>query len=383
MPVLIAVACIPVLIWTFLLFGRDSFWRVSRHLSMLDTPPQLPSNVVVVIPARNEASGIERAVSSLLEQQLPGLLRIIVVDDNSDDGTGDLARRAAERLSKDKQITVLQGQPLPAGWTGKMWAVAQGIAEAETLAPDYLLLTDADVEHGPSNVSELVRRAEVESYDLVSYMVKLSCETPAEKALIPAFVFFFFLLYPPAAIRSSRSKTAGAAGGCMLIRTAALQMSGGIAQIRSEVIDDCALAKVIKSSGGRVWLGLTNSTRSLRRYSTFSEIERMIARTAFNQLRHSWLLLAGTCLGLAFTYLLPVALLFSGRLVPALLGAVAWTLMSIAYFPMVRFYRCAGLWSVMLPCVALFYMAATVHSAVQYASGRGGQWKGRNQDIKT
>jgi hopene-associated glycosyltransferase HpnB len=263
-----------------------------------------------------------------------------------------------------------------------MWAVAQGVQEAQTREPDYLLLTDADIEHSPQNIRELVQIAEAGSYDLVSYMVKLNCETLAEKALIPPFVFFFLLLYSPAAIRSPKSKVAGAAGGCMLIRTAALEIAGGIEQIRSEVIDDCALAKAVKASGGRVWLGLTPSTRSLRKYVTFAEIERMISRTAFNQLRHSWLLLAGTTLGLAITYLLPVGLIFSGRIVPAILGAAACLLMSIAYAPMVRFYGRSILWSVTLPFAAVFYMSATIHSAIQYATGRGGQWKGRSQDVK-
>jgi hopene-associated glycosyltransferase HpnB len=218
-------------------------------------------------------------------------------------------------------------------------------------------------------------------YDLVSFMVRLSCQTAAEKLLIPAFVFFFFLLYPPAAIRSPCSKTAGAAGGCMLIRTSSLEAAGGIASIRFEIIDDCALAKAVKSSGGRVWIGLTETTRSLRKYESFPEIERMIARTAFNQLRHSWLLLAATCVGLAVTYLLPVGLLFCGRIVPVVLSCAAWLLMSVAYTPMVRFYGRPKFWSFTLPFAAAFYTAATIHSALQYASGRGGQWKGRAQDV--
>jgi len=291
-------------------------------------------------------------------------------------------KAAATTVNKQPHVAVLQGQPLPLGWTGKMWAVAQGVAEAETLKPNFLLLTDADIEHGPNNLTQLVQIAEKGRSDLVSYMVKLHCQTTPEKALIPAFVFFFFMLYPPRTIQSYRSKIAAAAGGCMLIRTAALQAAGGIEQIRSEVIDDCALARAVKSSGGRVWLGLTAETRSLRRYSTFGEIERMIARTAFNQLRHSWLLLVATCLGLLTTYLLPLVLLLSGRLIPALLGLAAWALMSILYYPMIKFYGCSLVWSITLPFAAVFYMAATVHSAIQYSTGRGGRWKGRNQDLR-
>ncbi len=379
---LTALACIPLLLWIYLLLAHHGFWRVSRQFAPAhESQPSSPT-VVAVIPARNEAASIERAVKSLLQQNFPGLLHIIVVDDNSEDGTGDLARHAAASLGKESQLNVLEGRPLPPGWTGKMWAVSQGVAEAETVSPDYLLLTDADIEHAPNNVTELVSIAGQGSCDLVSYMVKLNCETLPEKALIPAFVFFFFMLYPPAAIKSTRSKTAGAAGGCMLIRRTALQNAGGIAHIRSEVIDDCALAKAVKSSGGRTWLGLTATTHSLRKYVTFSEIERMIARTAFNQLRHSWMLLIGTCVGLVITYLLPLALLFTGRPIPALIGAATWALMSIAYVPMVRFYGRSVLWSITLPFAAAFYMAATIHSAIQYATGRGGQWKGRSQDAR-
>lgn len=379
---MIATACIPLLIWIYLLAGRHGFWRVSKQLPHLNGERAPEASVVAIIPARNEAAAIERAVTSLLQQDFPGFLRVIIVDDHSEDNTAELAQRAAALLGKQSKITLLQGQPLPAGWTGKMWAVAQGVSAAVRLQPDYLLLTDADIEHGQSAIADLVRIAESGGYDLVSYMVKLSCETAAEKLLIPAFVFFFFMLYPPAAIRSKQQRIAGAAGGCMLIRTAALQRAGGIAQIRSEVIDDCALARAVKWSGGRVWLGLTAQTRSLRRYSSFGEIESMIARTAFNQLRHSWLLLAGTYVGLVITYLLPLALIFSRRLIPTLLGLTAWALMSVAYFPMTRFYGRSALWSITLPFAAVFYMAATVHSAIQYATGRGGQWKGRSQDAR-
>jgi len=217
-------------------------------------------------------------------------------------------------------------------------------------------------------------------YDLTSFMVKLHCSTLAERALIPAFVFFFFLLYPPAWVRSNRSPVAGAAGGCMLIRPNKLNAIGGIAAIRDRIIDDCALANAVKSNGGRVWLGLTESARSIRPYETFGEIGRMISRSAFNQLRHSPALLVGTLLMLFVTYVLPPLLLFSGQLVPAMFGAIAWALMSICYLQMVHFYRCSPLWSITLPLVAIFYGGATFDSALRYWSGRGGSWKGRMQD---
>ncbi len=376
------IAALPLLIWIYLLFGRGGFWRVSRHLQRVTrAAPQ--KRICAVIPARDEASGIAAAVTSLLNQDL----HVIVVDDGSTDETASIARTAAQSIDKSPQLTVLAGQPLPVGWTGKLWAVSQGVDQALSLSPDYLLLTDADIQHadmqhGPQSVAQLLAIAEAGCYDLASYMVKLACLTTAEKALIPAFVYFFFQLYPPAWISSQTHAAAGAAGGCILIRTEALQKIGGISSIRNQVIDDCALARAVKRSGGRVWLGLTDSTRSTRSYGTFAEVERMIARTAFNQLHHSAFLLAGTLLGLFFTYLLPPLLLLTGHALPILFGLAAWLLMSLSYLPMVNFYRLSKFWSVCLPAIAAFYASATVHSAFRYWRGRGGEWKGRVQDAR-
>jgi hopene-associated glycosyltransferase HpnB len=211
-------------------------------------------------------------------------------------------------------------------------------------------------------------------------MVKLHCRSLAEKLLIPAFVFFFFMLYPPQWIRDPRRKTAGAAGGCILIRSAALERIGGIAAIRGEIIDDCALARAVKRTGGRVWLGATADTHSVRPYNSFGEIEKMIARTAFNQLRHSFWLLLGTVIGMVLTYLLPLALMVSGSARLAMVGAAAFVLMCGSYVPMVQFYELNPLWALTLPFSAAFYTLATLHSAVQYWRGRGGEWKGRAQD---
>ncbi len=256
----------------------------------------------------------------------------------------------------------------------------QGVERALALNPQFLLLTDADVEHSPHNVATLAALAEAGGYDLASFMVKLHCRSFAEKLLIPAFVFFFFMLYPPEWIRDPRRKTAGAAGGCTLVRPAALQRIGGIAAIRQEIIDDCALARAIKSSGGKVWLGVTGDTRSLRPYDSFGEIERMIARTAFNQLRHSSWLLLGAVAGMTLLYLLPLSLLASRALILAVIGGAAYLLMIATYYPMIRFYELNPLWALTLPLSAVFYMAATIHSAVKFWSGRGGEWKGRAQD---
>jgi hopene-associated glycosyltransferase HpnB len=257
----------------------------------------------------------------------------------------------------------------------------QGVERAPALNPQFLLLTDADVQHSPHNVATLAAVAEAGGYDLASFMVKLHCRSLAEKLLIPAFVFFFFMLYPPEWIRDPRFKTAGAAGGCMLIRPAALQRIGGIAAIRQEIIDDCALARAVKSTGGNVWLGVTGDTRSLRPYKSFGEIEHMIARTAFNQLRHSIWLLLGAIAGMTLLYLLPLGLLASRSPLLAAIGGVSYLLMIAMYFPIVRFYGLNPLWVLTLPVSAAFYMAATIHSAVKFWSGRGGEWKGRAQDI--
>jgi len=371
------VAC--VLAWMYLLLARGRFWMVQR-LGAETAPLADAGLIAVIIPARNEADVIGKSVSSLLQQSYAGPIHIFVVDDGSTDNTATSARRAAWSIGREEALTVLAGQPLSTGWSGKLWAVQQGIERALPLLPRFLLLTDADIQHSPENVATLVAVAEHGEYDLVSFMVKLHCRSLAEKLLIPAFVFFFFMLYPPELIRDSRRNTAGAAGGCILIRPAALERAGGIAVIRSEIIDDCALAAAVKRNGGKVWLGVTAETHSLRAYGSFAEIERMIARTAFNQLRHSAWLLMGAVAGLVLTYLLPLALLFSGSRSLAIVGALAYLLLFIAYLPMVRFYRLSPLWVLTLPISAAFYLWATLHSALKYWSGRGGEWKGRAQD---
>jgi hopene-associated glycosyltransferase HpnB len=344
------------LIWIFLVFARKGFWRVSLP-ERLPLPEGLPT-VCAVIPARNEADVVGRSVGSLLASDYP--VKVYLVDDHSTDGT------AAAAGSHDA-LTVLQAAPLQAGWTGKLWAMSQGIAAASTEKPDYYLLTDADIEHAPDNVSQLVARAQASGFDMVSLMVKLRCESFAERALIPAFVFFFFKLYPPGA------GTRGAAGGCILIRREALERIGGIAKIRGELIDDCGLAREVAASGEKLWLGITQTTRSIRPYPKLADVEQMIARTAFTQLGHSVWMLLGAVLGMVVTYLLPVALAIAGYR----LAWAAWGLMTISFVPLVRFYRLNLLWALALPLIAVFYTGATVHSALLHWSGKGGLWKGR------
>ena len=354
--------------------------HIRNHDNFPGRTAPLHPRIAVVIPARNEADVIARSIASLLGQGGVEDLHIFLVDDNSSDGTGDVVRHMVAQDPRGGCVTVVNGASLPAGWSGKLWAVQQGVEQALALHPDFLLLSDADIEHAPDNVARLAGIAEEGRYDLASFMVKLHCRSLAEKLLIPAFVFFFFLLYPPRWIRDPRRKTAGAAGGCMLIRPAALERAGGMAAIRREIIDDCALARAVKRSGGRVWLGLTADTHSLRAYHSFAEIERMIARTAFNQLRHSVWLLGATVLGMLLVLLLPLVLLASGSVTPAVIGGLGYLLMSAAYLAMIRFYRLSPLWALSLPFSGVFYVAATVHSAVKYWSGKGGEWKGRVQD---
>ena len=368
------VGLLPLAIWLYLIVGRGAFWRLRLRREQASSETV---RVVAVVPARNEAEVIGAAIRSLLAQT--GVeLRVVLVDDHSTDGTAAVAREAAAWVGGEDRLTVISGAPLPEGWTGKLWAVQQGIDVGLPFQPDYLLLTDADIEHSPENVASLVAIAEAGNYDLASYMVKLHCRTLPERLLIPAFVYFFFQLYPPQWISDPDSKMAGAAGGCMLIRPEALTRAGAMQSIRREIIDDCALARAVKRTGGRLRLELTDSARSIRPYRTFGEIERVIARTAFNQLRHSLLLLIVAILGLLLTYVLPLASLI-GPTWP--FGAAALALMILSYWPMIRFYDLSPLWTITLPLAALFYTAATFDSAIRYWTGAGGRWKGRAQDL--
>jgi len=362
--------------WIYLLAFRGGFWRMESARRMEAPAAPLPS-VFAVIPARNEAAVVGHAIDSLVKQKYGGEFHIVLVDDSSSDGTADVARAVAGA----ELLTVVRAAPLAEGWTGKLWAVSQGVAVAERRAPEFLLLTDADIAHPPCNLNDLVARAERDGLDLVSYMARLNCRSLAERALMPAFVFFFFLLYPPAWIRDPRRATAGAAGGCMLVRRGALARIGGIGAIRGAWIDDCALASAIKRVGGKVWLGVSGETRSIRGYADFRQAGRMISRSAFTQLHHSaWLLLAAVA-GLLLTYAAPPALALAGAGSARWLGAAAWLVMAFCYWPAVRFFDRPAYEAAGLPLVAVFYLGATLHSAWQWWRGKGGQWKGRSQPV--
>lgn len=378
---LISLAVAALAVWLYLLFARGFFWRVDLAKTDAAATGAKPALVAAIVPARNEAAVVGRSVSSLLNQQNDQNVWVFLIDDNSTDKTAEIARNTAALIGKADRLTVIAGKPLPAGWSGKLWAMEQGIAAAKKGNPDFLLFTDADIEHGPSSVATLCRISDSGGFDLVSFMVKLYCRSFAERALMPAFVYFFFQLYPPRWIAHSNHKTAAAAGGSILLRPQALERAGGISAIRSEIIDDCALARAVKQSGGTVWLGLTEQTRSIRPYGSFAEIGRMISRNAFNQLHHSTLLLFAALLGMSVVYLLPPALALFSRNTPVeILAALGWLLMTISFLPLVRFYRLTPAWSLALPLIALFYMGATFHSAFRYWTGEGGEWKGRIQD---
>jgi hopene-associated glycosyltransferase HpnB len=377
----VILAGISLAIWTGLTFFRAAFWQV--RASDGDAVGQEPLSrwprVVAVVPARNEAETIERCVESLVRQDYAGELQLMVVDDHSEDGTGALASIAAQSAGKVARATILQAEDVQAGWTGKLWALHRGISNAAPSQPEYYWFTDADIVHSPDTLRRLVAKAESQRLDLASLMVLLQAKTIPEKLLIPAFLYFFLLLYPPKWIADRNARTAGAAGGCILLRREILERIGGISAIRAEVIDDCALAGAVKRSGGSIWMGLTENSVSLRSYTTFGEIRDLIARTAFTQLRYSSLLLVGTIAGMLLTYVAPVIFSFHTQPLIWRMSLAAWALMTLTYLPTVRFYRLSPLWAPLLPLAAIFYSYATCFSAVRYRMGRGGQWKGRAQ----
>jgi hopene-associated glycosyltransferase HpnB len=376
-------AVLTVASWLYLVTARGGFWLSSERDG--EPAPSLPSwpSVAIVIPARNEADSIGETITSLLAQDYAGSWTIILVDDDSSDGTAEVAHRAAVAAGGADRLRVISGRPLPHGWTGKLWAVKQGVKAAQVAArePDYLLLSDADIVYRPGVLRGLVAHAETHGLVLTSLMVKLNCASFAERALIPAFIFFFQMLYPFAWVNRPGHATAAAAGGCMLVQRDALTAAGGIDAIRTALIDDCTLAKLLKARGP-IWLGLTERAWSTRPYADVADIRRMVARSAYAQLRYSPLLLAGTVVGMALTYLAPPLLAVLAHGPARWLGLLAWALMAIAFQPTLRLYGRSPLWGVALPAIALCYMLFTLDSALQFARGRGGLWKGRVQAIE-
>ena len=375
MPALLLAAA-SLAIWLYLVFARGFFWLGRERDTAAIVPPAAAPRVVVVVPARNEAETIAQSVTALLGQDYP--LSLIVVDDDSQDGTAAAARAAAASLGAADRLTIVESHALPEGWTGKLWAVKQGIAAAGTFAPDYLMLTDADIVQAKDTLRWLVAHAEQHKLVLTSLTARWRCQGLPERVHIPAFIYFFQMLYPFAWVNRPDHATAGAAGGCMLVRADALRAAGGIEVIRDALIDDCALAAALKKQGP-IWVGLTDRAQSVRPYASWTDMRRMIARSAYAQLKYSPLLLAATVLGMVLTYLVPpLAALFAHGLAQ-LLGALAWALMAISFQPILRVYRLSPLWGVALPAISLLFMLYTLDSAYQYAAGKGGSWKGRVQ----
>lgn len=372
-----AFAILVLIIWVGLWLGNGFFWRIDREPIPAD--PAAWPDVTAVIPARNEELLIAETVGSLLDQRYPGMLRIVVVDDHSEDATADEAKRAAEARRRSADLTVIRAEPLPEAWAGKVWAMQQGITRGISAGVNgYVLFCDADIHHGTDSLRELVCRAEADGLDLASYMVRLRCGNLPERFMIPAFVFFFRMLYPFSRVNNPADRLAGAAGGTMLVRRSALDRIGGLTAIRQDLIDDCALAREVKRVGRRIWLGLSDASTSTRGYASMAEIVRMIARTAYTQLGYSPLRSAACVVGLLLTFVAPVILVFGGGL-PAILGLAAWITMCALYLPMVRHYGQSPLWAPLLPATACLYLGATLLSAWNHHCGRGGQWKDRAQ----
>ncbi|NUL28846.1 glycosyltransferase [Streptomyces lunaelactis] len=378
--------------WGWLLLGQGFFWRTDQRLPRRESPAQWP-DVAIVVPARDEAEVLPVSLPSLLAQDYPGRAEIVLVDDGSTDGTGELARALAERHGGLPLRVVSPGEPEP-GWTGKLWALKHGIALARAREPEYLLLTDADIAHQPDSLRELVAGALTNGLDLVSQMARLRVASGWERLVVPAFVYFFSQLYPFRWVNKPGARTAAAAGGRVLLRTEAAERAGVPESIRQAVIDDVSLARAVQLTGGRIWLGLATGSEtgappdgvrgrvdSVRPYPRLADLWRMVSRSAYAQLLHSPLLLAGTVVGLALVYLAPpVALcagVFTHDAAAAWAGGLAWVVMTATYLPMLRYYRQPPLLAPLLPFTALLYLLMTVDSAVQHYRGRGAAWKGR------
>jgi hopene-associated glycosyltransferase HpnB len=388
--ILFALAVLASASWVYLLAFRGRFWQCDQRLSsdIEENFSQWPS-ICAIVPARNEALMLPQSLQSLLTQTYPGRFQVMVVDDQSTDGTANIARQTAQACQAEDSLQIMTTEPLPTGWSGKLWAVHQGIERIaqDSQVPDYFLLTDADILHDSDNLKQLATKAEQERLDLVSLMVLLRCQSVWEKLLIPAFVFFFQKLYPFPWVNQPQHPMAAAAGGCVLVRRDALMAVGGIEVIRKALIDDCALGAAIKGNRkangqtGRIWLGLTTSTISLRAYPSLQSIWEMVARTAFTQLGYSFALLFLSLVGMMLLYALPPAGLLLGwateEMAIAISSGLAWALMTLAYWPTIRLYKLAPLWALTLPFVGILYTLMTLDSAVHHIQGRGGAWKGR------
>ena len=411
--VILVAACVAAAAaWVYLLAGHGGYWRTDVRLPGPAHPPD-PARwpgVVAVVPARDEAAILPETLPTLLAQDYPGAFSVVLVDDASTDGTAAVAAAvptrpsaaasigpgtgasirpaAADSIPPGVPLRVVSGRPPPAGWAGKVWAMAQGVAAVGEC--DYLLFTDADIAFEPGVVAGLARAAVADDRALVSQMALLRAETGWERWIVPAFVYFFAQLYPFRRVGRPRDRTAAAAGGCMLVRREVLAAAGGLERIAGARIDDVALARLLKRGPARArcWLGFTTRVHSRRPYPGLGALWGMIARSAYTQLRYSPALLAGTVAGLCWLYLLP-PLATLGGLAAAAAGAgsvawwcagaglAGWAVMTVTYLPVLRLYGLSPLRAPCLPLIALLYTAMTVDSARRHRAGRGGEWKGR------
>ena len=393
----LAIACaVSAAAWVYLVAAHGGFWRTGERL-----PPRRAGTgraswpaVDAVVPARNEADSLPATLPALLAQDYPGEFRVFLVDDGSDDGTAAVAAELGEKAARDggAQLTVVPGRLRPDGWAGKVWAMAQGLAAATAARPAYVLFTDADITWAPTALRDLVRAAEDDDRALVSQMAMLRAETAWERVIVPAFVYFFAQLYPFKKVNDPGSGTSAGAGGCMLVRAEALEQAGGLEPMRGALIDDVALGTLLKKNGNRIWLGLTTDIRSDRPYPSLASLWRMIARSAYVQLRYNPAVLAGTLIGLLLLYAVPPAGVIAALIavaigsagpavaVTGIAGLLGWALMSVSYLPMLRFYRLSPLRAPALPLIALLYAAMTADSARRHYSGRAVSWRGRAAD---
>jgi hopene-associated glycosyltransferase HpnB len=376
-------AFVALAIWSYLAIGRGGFWRLTERDDSDPPPPATWPRVAIVIPARDEAPVIGECLSSLLRQDFPGPCSVVLVDDNSTDGTADIARHVAGECDRDNRLTIVIGAPLPEGWTGKLWAVRQGMVEARSRGSvDYFLLSDADIVYAPEMLRWLVSHTLAREALLTSFMVKLCCDSRAERFLVPAFVFFFQMLYPFPWVNRRSHAVAAAAGGCILVRASSLQEIGGIETIRNALIDDCALAQKLKAKGP-IWLGLTERVTSIRSYPNWSDIAQMVSRSAYAQLGYSSIQLAGTVVAMTLTFIVPPVAAVTGSAYASFAGLAAWAIMALLFIPTLRMYGVPRWRAVALPAIAFSYLMFTLDSAWQSIRGKGGFWKGRFQAART
>ena len=403
--VLIGVGLLSLLIWLGVLLHPARPWDFQPVGDDEPFPPSLAPwpAVCILVPARNERDSLPETLPSLLTQEYPGEFAVVVVDDRSQDGTAEIARAIAKKCGTEERLAVITGAPLPPGWVGKVWALEQGASfcgvggrepsQLKISKPEYLLLTDADIRHAPDSLRRLVAESQGERLALNSRMARLRCVSGPERLLIPPFVFFFNLLYPMRQVNNPRHAMAGAAGGCVLLQTAALERAGGFSCIKNCIIDDVSLARQIKRVDAPIRLALSRrEVESRRAYDSLHTIWVMVRRTAFTELQYSWVRLLGTLVGMALMFVVPPLWTIGGvgillaewgspitetslLVCASLIGLAAWTIMALVYRPAVRFFQLSPMWCWLLPVAGVLYEGMTLDSAMRYVTGKHIGWR--------